>query len=189
MESLERLRAQLDSLDSLHTIVKTMKAMSAASIRQYEKAADSLADYYRTVELGLHVVLRDLQEPILPPPPKHEPLRLGAIVFGSDHGLCGRFNEEITTYALGQVNSIAPHPENRLLRRRLGARVHVGVDLGQHENVATSAGRQYRQGTSRREALEGSHTVAGLRHFCCADDGRLSVRAGIGGNTQGPSQL
>ncbi len=71
MESLERLRAQLDSLDSLHTIVKTMKAMSAASIRQYEKAADSLADYYRTVELGLHVVLRDLEEPILPPPPKH----------------------------------------------------------------------------------------------------------------------
>lgn len=136
MESLERLRAQLDSLDSLHTIVKTMKAMSAASIRQYEKAADSLADYYRTVELGLHVVLRDLQEPIVPPPPKHEPLRLGAIVFGSDHGLCGRFNEEITTYAVEHVNAIAPHSDNRLLVA-VGARVsasleHMGEAVQEH---------------------------------------------------------
>ena len=62
MESLESLRGQLESFDKLHTLVKTMMAMSAASIHQYEKAVISLADYTRTVELGLHVVLQDMQE-------------------------------------------------------------------------------------------------------------------------------
>lgn len=68
MESLERLGGQLESLEKLHSIVKTMKAMSAASIRQYEKAADSLTDYYHTVELGLHVALQDMHGPIGTPP-------------------------------------------------------------------------------------------------------------------------
>ena len=35
-----------------------MKALAASSIGQYEKAVASLDDYYRTVELGLSVCLR-----------------------------------------------------------------------------------------------------------------------------------
>ncbi|MEJ2077204.1 MAG: F0F1 ATP synthase subunit gamma [Acidobacteriota bacterium] len=78
----------------MRTIVKTMKALSAASSRQYEQAVSALGGYYRTIERGLHVVLKDMQQ--LPPSPRHvaNPKRSAAIVFGSDHGLCGRFNEE-----------------------------------------------------------------------------------------------
>ena len=36
-----------------------MKALAASSIGQYEKAVASLNDYYRTVELGLSVCLRE----------------------------------------------------------------------------------------------------------------------------------
>ncbi|MCB1321913.1 MAG: F0F1 ATP synthase subunit gamma, partial [Leptospiraceae bacterium] len=61
MESLEQLQKQLDSLEELRTIVKTMKALSAASVRQYEQAVKALAGYYRTVERGLHVVLKNSQ--------------------------------------------------------------------------------------------------------------------------------
>lgn len=135
MESLERLRGQLQSLEQLHTIVKTMKAMSAASIRQYEKAAVSLADYYHTVELGLHVVLRDTKEPLIPSRPKHEPQRFAAIVFGSDHGLCGRFNEEITTYTLNYIASNATHWENRFLLA-VGSRVAASLEQAD-ESVQT----------------------------------------------------
>jgi F-type H+-transporting ATPase subunit gamma len=127
MESLESLRGQLESFDKLHTLVKTMKAMSAASIRQYEKAVISLTDYTRTVELGLHVVLQDMQEPVTAPRPKHELPRLAAIVFGSDHGLCGRFNEEITTCVLEYIASTATHSENRLLLA-VGARVTASLE-------------------------------------------------------------
>lgn len=97
METLEQLSRALGSLDELRGIVRTMKALSAANIRQYEMAVESLRQYGRTVDLGLHVVLRDMP----PPAPdsaarRHGPV--GVIVFGSDHGLCGRFNEDVAAF-------------------------------------------------------------------------------------------
>jgi F-type H+-transporting ATPase subunit gamma len=99
METQEQLQGRLHSLEELRTIVKTMKALSAASIRQYERAVDAVAGYYDTVEQGLQVVLRDM--PVTPAPPRstRKPAATVAIVFGSDHGLCGRFNEEIAHHA------------------------------------------------------------------------------------------
>ncbi|MCP5245116.1 MAG: F0F1 ATP synthase subunit gamma [Burkholderiales bacterium] len=131
MESLEQLQKQLDSLEELRTIVKTMKALSAASVRQYEQAVKALAGYYRTVERGLHVVLKNSQ--VLSDAAHHahrsihlrqhkHPLRLAAIVFGSDHGLCGRFNEDITHYTLERMQSTPADPAHHLLLA-VGARV------------------------------------------------------------------
>ncbi len=128
MESLEQLHKQLDSLDELRTIVKTMKALSAASIRQYEQAVGALAGYYRTVERGLFVVLKDR-----PYPPAFssrragEPHRLAAIVFGSDHGLCGRFNEEIASYAVQRMASAPAKARNRLVLAA-GGRVAASLE-------------------------------------------------------------
>lgn len=97
MPSLEQLGRQLASLQELQSVVHTMKVLSAASIRQYEQAVQALGDYERTVELGLHVVLRERQRP--PEATLVQGQRpLAAIVFGSDHGLCGRFNEDLTSY-------------------------------------------------------------------------------------------
>ncbi len=127
MESLEQLHRQLESLDDLRTIIKTMKALSAASIRQYEQAVSALAAYYLTVERGLHVTLKGTASPSLPPRRRQEPRRLAAIVFGSDYGLCGRFNEEITQYALERMDSAAADPKNRLLLA-VGARVAASLE-------------------------------------------------------------
>ncbi len=127
MESLEKLHAQLDSLDELRSIVKTMKALSAASIRQYERAVTSLGGYYRTVERGLYVVLKDLQQPPTPKLRAKESRRLAAIVFGSDHGLCGRFNEEISGYALQRMAAVPADPKNRLILA-VGARVAAALE-------------------------------------------------------------
>ena len=52
MESLELLRRRIEAFDDLAGIVRTMKSLAAVSIRQYERAVQSLAPYYRTVELG-----------------------------------------------------------------------------------------------------------------------------------------
>lgn len=43
-----------------------MKALAASSIGQYGQSVQSLADYYRTVELGLGACFRD-SEPVAPP--------------------------------------------------------------------------------------------------------------------------
>lgn len=127
MESLEHLHNQLDSLDELRTIVRTMKALSAASIHQYEQAVRALAGYYRTVERGLHVVLKDMEPPLSSPHHTREPRRLAAIVFGSDHGLCGRFNEVITEHALERMDSTAANREHRLILA-VGARVASSLE-------------------------------------------------------------
>ena len=132
MESIERLQKQLESLGELHTIVRTMKALSGANIRQYEEAARALAGYYRNVERGLHVVLREMRHPSLATRHARGRRHLAAIVFGSDHGLCGRFNEEITRYALERMQSAAADPDNRRLLA-VGARVAASLE---HEGEA-----------------------------------------------------
>jgi len=122
MESIERLQRRIGTLSELHTIVRTMKALSAVSIRQYENAAQSLSEYYRTVELGLHVVLKDMESPAALTSRPGDTQRLAAVVFGSDHGLCGRFNEDIAAYALQSMEASAASRGGRRLLA-VGSRV------------------------------------------------------------------
>jgi len=97
--TLEALQKQIASGEDLSSIVRTMKALAATSVRQYEKAAESLDDYYHTVELGLSVLLsQTLEIPANRTLQKQKPGLL--LIFGSDHGLAGRFNEQIVSYAL-----------------------------------------------------------------------------------------
>lgn len=104
METADHLTRQLASLRDLRTIVRTMKALAASSIRQYEQAVAALAVYYRTVEFGLQVVLKDT-EPATVMSPSSPARRRAFIIFGSDHGLCGRFNEEIVDHALEAIGT------------------------------------------------------------------------------------
>jgi F-type H+-transporting ATPase subunit gamma len=97
--TLETLQKQVASGEDLSSIVRTMKTLAATSVRQYEKAAESLDDYYRTVELGLSVVLSNEFEIPAGSKVKHPGPEI-KVVFGSDHGLAGRFNEQIVNYAL-----------------------------------------------------------------------------------------
>ena len=53
------LRRKINSAGDLQSVVRTMKALAASSIGQYEKSVRALADYYRTVELGLGVCFRE----------------------------------------------------------------------------------------------------------------------------------
>lgn len=126
MESLEHLQNQLDSLGDLRGIVKTMKALSAANIHQYEQAVRALAGYYRTVEMGLHVVLKGFDPASFAGGSPKANHRLGAVVFGSDHGLCGRFNEDIVEYSIQRMDSI---PADRDSRRILAVGARAAASL------------------------------------------------------------
>ena len=58
-ETTASLRRKIDSAGDLQSVVRTMKALAASSIGQYERSVRALADYYRTVELGLGACFRE----------------------------------------------------------------------------------------------------------------------------------
>ncbi|MCF6148302.1 MAG: F0F1 ATP synthase subunit gamma [Candidatus Kuenenia sp.] len=100
MQTLELLRRKIQSAEDLHTIVKTMKTLAAINVRHYEEAVEAVSDYYRTVEMGLQVVLQKGEVEVVSKISGREKTAGCVVVFGSDHGLCGGFNSQIVSYAL-----------------------------------------------------------------------------------------
>ena len=101
-ETTSSLTRKLNSAGDLQSVVRTMKALAAASIGQYEQSVRSLADYYRTVELGLGACLR-ASVPVARGNHRKEGIKapaIGAVVFGSDQGLVGQFNDVVADYAI-----------------------------------------------------------------------------------------
>jgi len=144
--TLETLQKQISSGEDLSSIVRTMKALAATSVRQYEKAAESLDDYYHTVELGLSVVLSSsLEIPVNSNINQQKPSLL--LIFGSDHGLAGRFNEQIVSFALSDYRNEGHEEWGDLsaegivvgIGEQVINRVRAaGTDLAQKFNMPTS---------------------------------------------------
>jgi len=89
-----------------------MKALAAVSIRQYERAVESLNDYNRAVEMGLQVVLRDRPHFMIgAQPAPHD--RLGTVIFGTDQGMAGALNEQVLSYTMAALDDLNVKPEDR----------------------------------------------------------------------------
>lgn len=114
MQTLEEIKRRIKTGEDLQSVVRTMKTLAAVNIRHYEKAVEALTDYTQTVEMGLYAVLRAGSSDV-PVRSRHTGGRLAAIVFGSDQGLCGRFNDQIATYTLENLNTLEPRPDHRLV--------------------------------------------------------------------------
>ena len=130
MKTLEALQRDMDTTADLQAIVRTMKVLAAVSIRQYERAQESLLQYNRTVEMGLQVVLQQHAATSAKVQKKAQ-LSVGAVIFGSDHGLCGRYNENIADFAVQELDKTNQRQD---LRRILvvGARIEASLrEMGQ----------------------------------------------------------
>jgi F-type H+-transporting ATPase subunit gamma len=107
-DSTSSLRRKISGAGDLQSVVRSMKTLAASSIGQYERAVRALADYYRTVELGLGACFRE-GDPGGPRVGLNEPVAagaLGAIVFGSDQGLVGQFNDVIADFAIKTLGAM-----------------------------------------------------------------------------------
>jgi F-type H+-transporting ATPase subunit gamma len=112
-DSTEKIRRQIQSAGELQSVVRSMKALAAASVGQYEKSVQALADYYHTVELALRTCLRQIAPTIaVQNRNKAKPTTIGAIVFGSDQGLVGQFNDVVVDYALGKLETLTSTPKD-----------------------------------------------------------------------------
>lgn len=138
MTALDSLQRQITTTQELQSVVKTMKVLAATSIRQYERAVESLVDYTRTIEIGLQMLLSEstdyLQRAALTDTAKNH--RLGAIVFGSDQGMCGQFNEQIAHSAVMQIKSLSLLPAD-LTVFAVGARVIPPLEAAGQALAAT----------------------------------------------------
>lgn len=122
------LRLKIATAGELESVVRTMKAMAASSIGQYEKAVQALADYSRTVELGLTVCFRNSGATPMGVA-RERPAAAGpivAVVFGSDQGLVGQFNDVVTDFAVERLAALPGKPQvwavgERVQRRLLEA--------------------------------------------------------------------
>ena len=155
METSETIKRRLDTAEDLRSIVRTMKALAVVSIRQYEEAVVSLAEYARSTELGLQALLRERPAALLTM--RRTPARRpGPIVVGSDQGLCGSFNEQVATYARDlRAHDTPPHDAPLLVvgARAAGRLEDGGLALDDVLAVPTSA------------ALIAAHVVDLLAHI------------------------
>jgi F-type H+-transporting ATPase subunit gamma len=128
-DTIVDLRRKISSAGELQSVVRSMKALSASSIGQYEKSTLALTDYYRTVELGLGVCFREMRNSKSSSKSEKQAKKSGvaAIVFGSDQGLVGQFNEVIADYAIQKLKSLPGKPQVWAIGERVHARL---VDAG-----------------------------------------------------------
>jgi F-type H+-transporting ATPase subunit gamma len=146
MELLETLRRKLESTEDMQSVVKTMKALAAVNIRHYERAVRSLTEYNRTIEMGLHIMMRNMVEtPLLSEEIKY-PKRMGAVVIGSEQGMVGQFNERVSSFAITKMNEMDIDKDNRTvlaLGKRVAARLRDSEEpveeeipiFGSHSNI------------------------------------------------------
>jgi F-type H+-transporting ATPase subunit gamma len=124
-DSPASLRRQIGSAADLQSVVRAMKAQAAANVGQYAQSVAALGDYAATVDLGLGACLRQQRtaagraDGLLVDPQRASstalqgglqaaPRAIRAVVFGSDQGLVGRFNDTLLAHALQSLAALRP---------------------------------------------------------------------------------
>ncbi len=124
-DTIAGLRRKISSAGDLQSVVRSMKALAASSIGQYDKSVHALGDYHRTVELGLSACFRATPSAALPMERngKTGAGEIGAVVFGSDQGLVGQFNDIITDHAVKTLAALSGKTKVWAVGERVHARL------------------------------------------------------------------
>lgn len=101
--TLVEIGRQIRGAQGLQTVVRTMKTLALISLGPFESATAPLDAYAETVDHGLRAALAEA--------PPHDLARLcaagpgpvGAIVFGTDHGMAADFNDRLARFAQEQL--------------------------------------------------------------------------------------
>ena len=108
MDTVESLARKIEGAKDIKSVVKTMKAVAASKIGQYELAVGSLGDYYHTVALGIigYFKAEKINTLTVEKVKKKKKEKLTcAIVFGSDQGLVGQFNDSLADFVFKSLNA------------------------------------------------------------------------------------
>jgi F-type H+-transporting ATPase subunit gamma len=134
---------KINGAGELQSVVRTMKALAASSIGQYENSVRALEDYYRTVELGLGACLRENEALVhmFATMPRARRGPIGAVVFGSDQGLVGQFNDVIVDFVVKTLAALPGEKEVWAVGERARARLaDAGLTVLGQFDVPSSVG-------------------------------------------------
>ncbi|HUZ60390.1 MAG TPA: F0F1 ATP synthase subunit gamma [Hanamia sp.] len=123
-DTLESLKRRKQSAGELASVVRTMKAMAASNISQYEMAVQSLRDYYLTISLGLNACFNNKRLSIV----SSDAIKMNThltvtVIFGSDQGLVGTFNDILITFTKNTLQKIQGHKDTWAVGERLNSRL------------------------------------------------------------------
>jgi F-type H+-transporting ATPase subunit gamma len=106
-QTLETLSRRTKSMKGIRSVVHTMKTLSVINSAPYDHAAKSIGVYHDTVLDGLHAFVTHYGPVETSTPDIGQQV---LIVFGSDHGLCGNYNEALASHVAAHidVNPVAP---------------------------------------------------------------------------------
>jgi F-type H+-transporting ATPase subunit gamma len=135
-----------------------MKAQAAAEVGQYERSVAALADYAHTVDLGLCACLAGGAWPAAPrgeAPPRadHGTRAVRVVVFGSDQGLVGGFNDTVAEHARQALAQIGGRPEIWVVGARVQPAI-VGAGVASAGRFALPASVQEITGLVARILIE-----------------------------------
>ena len=126
-DTASSLRRKIGSAGDLQSVVRSMKALAASSIGQYEESVRALEDYSRTVTLGMSACFResDRAPALIEPSGGTDTGAIGAVVFGSDQGLVGQFNDAVADFAMQTLAALPGEPRVWAVGERVHARLEV----------------------------------------------------------------
>lgn len=130
-DTIAGLRHTIKSAGDLQAVVRTMKSLAASSIVQYEQSVRALGDYARTVDMGLSICLRGIghTDALAGGAKDAGAGAIGAVVFGSDQGLVGQFNDRVADHAVktlaGLTNRLPDESRRRPQVWAVGERVQA----------------------------------------------------------------
>lgn len=136
------LRRKIGTAGDLQSVVRTMKAVAASSITQYERAVAALDDYYRTVQLGLVACMRGMERPLASAQAqRREPGVIAAVVFGSDQGLVGQFNDLMADFVVKTLGALPGQKTVWAVGERIQSRLtETNLPLGKSFILPNSIG-------------------------------------------------
>lgn len=106
-EKLFVLKKKIKNGKTLKTIAKTLKVLAAMNRQTYQKIVGALEEYDKSIELGLIASLMQAPKYIETFQLKKTAVKkVGAVIFGSDLGLVGQFNDLIADYAAKELQQI-----------------------------------------------------------------------------------
>lgn len=100
--TLAHLESRIRSASNLQSVISTMKSLAAVTMGRFDEASNTIEDYASNIELAMVAYgrIRDIKA-LLGQGREKESL---AVIFATDLGMVGRFNETIVEYAIESAN-------------------------------------------------------------------------------------
>jgi len=113
MPSLKDIRNRIGSVKNTRQITRAMKLVAGAKLRRATDAATAAKPYQETLSRVLNRVAQaagDVEHPLLRTPDNQDDVLV--IVFTSDRGLCGGFNNALCRKTVGEIDALVADGKN-----------------------------------------------------------------------------